>query len=174
MPHRPTTPAVKELSRHLQTLTCTHDLAADRVICYLYHTHHLGLTYSRSPQGLLGYTDSNFANCIDTHRSTSRYDVSMFRGGPISWQSKVQPTVSQSTAEAEVRALNSGSLDIVWLCCMLTDLMGCTHTNSTPMAQDNVACEQWTRNPHNHAKQKHIARGGHLFPCTVFKGGIPP
>ena len=41
---------------------------------------------------------------------------------------------------------------------MLTDLTGHNHTNPTPMAQDNVACEQWTRNPHNHAKQKHIAR----------------
>ena len=71
---------VKELSRHLQTPTRTHDLAADRVIRYLYHTRHLGLTYGRSPQGLLGYTDSNFANCIDTRRSTSGY-VSTFRGG---------------------------------------------------------------------------------------------
>jgi len=41
---------------------------------------------------------------------------------------------------------------------MLTDLTGRNHTNPTPMAQDNVACEQWTRNPHNHSKQKHIAR----------------
>jgi len=66
--------------------------------------------------------------------------------------------VSQSTTEAEIRSLNAGTLDAMWLRRMLADLTGAPIQGPTPMAQDNVACEMWTRNPHHHAKQKHIAR----------------
>ena len=148
---------VKELSRHLTAPTHTHDKAADRVIRYLYHTRYMGLTLGRSAEGLIGYTDANFGNCLDTRRSTSGHCF-LFRGAPISWSSRLQSSVSQSTTEAEIRSLNAGTLDAMWLRRMLADLTGAPIQGPTPMAQDNVACEMWTRNPHHHAKQKHIAR----------------
>ena len=146
---------VKELSRHLTNPSHAHDKAADRVIRYLYHTRHLGLVMGRSPDGLLGYTDANFGNCVDTRCSTSGYCF-LFRGAPISWCIKLQSFVSQSTTEAEVRSLNVGTLDPIWLRRMLAELTGQPIRSTTPMYQDNTACEMWTRNPHRHSRQKHI------------------
>ena len=111
----------------------------------------------RTSDGLLGYTGANFGNCIDTRRSTSGYCF-IFRGAPISWCSKLQSSVSQSTTEAEVRSLNAGTLGAIWLRRMIAQLTGQPFQSATPMYQDSTACEMWTRNPHHHSRQKHIAR----------------
>ena len=103
---------VKEPSRHLTNPFHAHDKAADRVIRYLYHANHLGLVMGRFPDGLFGYTDANFGNCVDTRRLTSGYCF-LFRGAPISWCSKLQSSVSKSTTEAEVHSLNAGTLDTI-------------------------------------------------------------
>ena len=64
---------VKELSRHLNNPSNAHMAAARQVARYLYHTWDKGIVFNRSPDGhgLLGFSDSNFCNCVDTRRSTS-------------------------------------------------------------------------------------------------------
>jgi len=131
--------------------------AARRVARYLYHTRDKGIVFNRSTDGLLGFSDSNFCNCIDTRRSTSGY-VFTLHGAPISWRSKLQPSISHSTAEAEIRALNECALDAKWLRRMVGDVTGKAITEPTPLHEDSRAAEMWTRNPHHHARQKHIDR----------------
>jgi hypothetical protein len=41
---------------------------------------------------------------------------------------------------------------------MIAQLTGQPFQSATPMYQGNTACEMWTRNPHHHSRQKHIAR----------------
>ena len=54
----------------------------------------------RSAAGLHGYTDANWGACGVTRRSTGGY-VFMLNGGPVSWTSRRQSVVAQSTLEAD-------------------------------------------------------------------------
>ena len=55
---------------------------------------------------MVGYTDSDWAGSLDDRKSTSGYMFHM-GSGAISWASKKQPIVSQSTVEAEYSKCNS-------------------------------------------------------------------
>lgn len=79
-------------------------------------------------------------------------------GAPISWQSKLQESISHSTAEAEMRALNALALEVRWLRRMIPELTGERIVKPTPLHCDNRATELWTKNPHHHSKQKHMER----------------
>jgi hypothetical protein len=54
----------------------------------------------------------------------------------ISWKSKKQSIVSQSSTEAEYRAMTSITKEIVWLRWLLAD-MGVSLSHPTPMYYDN-------------------------------------
>jgi hypothetical protein len=58
-----------------------------KVLRYIQGTKGLMLTYERSDSvEIVGYSDSDFAGCLDTDRSTSGY-VFKLVGGAISWSS---------------------------------------------------------------------------------------
>jgi hypothetical protein len=143
----------------LSAPTQTHMRAARRVARYLYHHRQLGLRFNRSDDKLLGFSDSNFCNCMDTRRSTGGHVFTLY-GSPISWSSKLQGSISHSTAEAEIRALNACALEAKWLRRMVSDVTGQNDFKVLPTSLhcDNRAAEMWTRNPHHHARQKHIDR----------------
>ena len=54
---------------------------------------------------LIGYSDTNFAACKMTRRSTGEY-IFMLNEGPISWSSKHQSMVALFTTEAEYYAFS--------------------------------------------------------------------
>jgi hypothetical protein len=59
------------------------------------------LTYERSYSiEIVGYSDLDFAGCLDTDRSTSGY-VFKLTGGAISWSSSKQSVITSSTMYAE-------------------------------------------------------------------------
>ena len=81
----------------------------------------------------------------------------MYNGGPISWRSKMQHSVADSTAEAEFRSIAKCGRHGEWLHELLKDFDGpCEHP--TPLNEDNEACAKWCRNPCDYQKQKHIHR----------------
>ncbi|GKF00426.1 hypothetical protein Tco_0023776 [Tanacetum coccineum] len=70
-----------------------HDIA--------YVTGMLGCYQSKGKGTLvIGYSDSDFAKCKDSSRSTSGY-IFMLSGGPISWISHEQELTTTSTMMAE-------------------------------------------------------------------------
>ena len=92
--------AVSILSRFMHCASEVHLQAAKRVIRYVKGTLDYGIMYSHSHNFKLhGYSDSDWAGCIDDMRSTSGYCFS-FGSGVFSWCSKKQEVVAQSTAEA--------------------------------------------------------------------------
>ena len=49
---------------------------------------------------VVGYLNSDFAGCVDSHKSTSGY-IFILAGGAISWRSVKQTMTATSTMEAE-------------------------------------------------------------------------
>ena len=93
----------------------SHLAAQKCLLRYVRGTVDLGLVLHRSSSAkLVVYTDTDWAGCPDTRRSTSGYAV--FLGGNlVSWSSKRQPVVSRSSAEAEYRAVTNGVAEASWL-----------------------------------------------------------
>ncbi|MBW0533864.1 hypothetical protein O181_073579, partial [Austropuccinia psidii MF-1] len=75
--------------------------------------------YQLSP--LIGWADADYANDRLERKSISGNVVSLF-GNPISWLSKKQSVVAQSTTEAEFISLNICAKQIRWLSFLVNDL----------------------------------------------------
>ena len=73
------------------------------------------LTYRRS-DGLeiLGYSNLDYANCLDSSRSTSGYNI-MLPGGATSWRSAKHTLVATSIMEAKFVSYLEASSQGIWL-----------------------------------------------------------
>ncbi len=83
--------AVSKCSRYTSNPLPEHFNAAKRITKYLAGTLQLGLRYGPidgQSGDLIGWTDSAWADCLDTSRSTSAW-VYQIWNEPISWQSKL-------------------------------------------------------------------------------------
>jgi hypothetical protein len=100
--------AVQQICLHMHDPREPHLTALKRLLRYLRGTVDYDLLLHRSSSAkLIVYTDTDWARCPDTRRSTSSYVV--FLGGNlVSWSSKCQPVISRSSAEAEYRAVANG------------------------------------------------------------------
>jgi hypothetical protein len=75
------------LGRYLSNPDMNHRKAAKRVLRYLQRTKNHMLTYRLSDKlEVIRYTDSDFAGCVDSLKSTFSY-IFMLAGGAISWRS---------------------------------------------------------------------------------------
>nr|CAN82742.1 hypothetical protein VITISV_027507 [Vitis vinifera] len=63
---------------------------------------------------VIGYSDLDYAGCIDSRKSTSGY-VFMLAGGAVSWRSAKQTLITTSTMEAEFVSCFEGTSHGVWL-----------------------------------------------------------
>jgi hypothetical protein len=90
--------ATQQLSQFLHKPTTTHFHAACRVVRYLKHSPGRGLLLPRtSDLQILGFSDADWAGCLDTRRSTSGY--CFFLGSSlVSWKAKKQVIVLRSSS----------------------------------------------------------------------------
>ena len=103
---------------------------------------------------LIGYTDADWANDCSNCHSISGYAF-LYSGGAISWMSKQQSTVATSSTHAEYIAAMEAAKELVWICCLLTELQE-EVSGPTILHIDNHAADLLARNPVNHAATKHI------------------
>ena len=68
--------------------------------------------------------------------------MARYNKGIICWRSKMQKTVSLSTAEAEYYAVSEMAIEILYLRNLLTNMGFPEHPN-TPVYEDNTACIEW-------------------------------
>ena len=99
--------AVSKLARFMQSPGARHITELKRVLRYLRCNRDLGLKYDFTSepvrQGLYGYFDASFADCVDTRRSTVAY-VFFFQGAVISWKTRLYSFVTTSTNHSELVA----------------------------------------------------------------------
>jgi hypothetical protein len=153
--------ATQQLSQFLNKPTNVHYHAACRVIRYLKNSPGKGLFFPRQCDiQLLGFSDADWAGCIETRRSTSGY--CFFLGNSlISWKAKKQITVSRSSSEAEYRALSTATCELIWLLFLLKDLK---ITCSKPLVLycDSQSAMHIASNPVFHERTKHLEIDCHL------------
>ena len=126
--------------------------AAKHALRYLKGTIGLGIRYTRDLERLrvrdqqlnvlYALSDSDFAGCKDTSRSTSGYMILM-NGGVVAYYSGRQTTVALCTAMAETIALAKLVVKVKHMRALLFDLQCCqdqeTQINSTCVWVDNTA-----------------------------------
>ena len=107
-----------QLSSHPMTV---HWDAARQIARYLLRTKDRGITYRRKGEGvvehtndLMGFMDADFAGDANDRKSTTGW-VFKLNDSPISWSSKKQTCVLQSSMEAELIAGSFTSAEAVWL-----------------------------------------------------------
>ncbi|MCI07440.1 copia protein, partial [Trifolium medium] len=161
--------ATQQLSQFLSSPTITHYETACRVVRYLKGTPGRGLFFPRSSSlQILGFADADWANCLDTRRSTSGY--CFFMGSSlISWRAKKQNTVSRSSSEAEYRALSFAACELQWLLFLLQDL-GVNCVRAPALYCDNQSAIHIAANPVFHERTKHLEIDCHFVRDKVQQG----
>ena len=93
----------------------SHRQAIKRIFRYSNYAPELGLWYSASSTlNLHGYSDADFAGCRLDRKSTS--GTCQFLGPSlVSWSSRKQSSVAQSTTEAEYVAAASCYSQLLWI-----------------------------------------------------------
>jgi hypothetical protein len=99
----------------------SHWQDVQRIFKYLRYTPELGLCYSAySSLSLLGFSDADFVGCRVDRKSTS--GPCHFLGSSlVSWSSRKQSSVAQSTTEAEYVAAASCFSHLPWITYTLSD-----------------------------------------------------
>jgi transposase InsO family protein len=163
--------AVVQLSRHLNAPTQGHLKAAKRVLRYLAGTAQKGVNFKRGAKlRLLCYSDSDWAGCQVTRRSTSGY-VAYFAGGPISWKSKLQVVTALSSCEAEYVALTEAVKEILWLVQHFRAL-GVELEVPIFIFGDNTSAIALAKNPVFHQRSKHIDIKHHFLREHIKAGTV--
>ncbi|CAI7812952.1 unnamed protein product [Closterium sp. NIES-54] len=147
--------------------------AAKRLVRYVSATASVGLEYSAVRQRLqrgaadLGkgemlltcYTDASFNSVKADGTSIGGY-VCLFGGGAVSWRSKKQNEVGQSSCETEYMALHHGAKEVLWLRRLLEEI-GVCQKEPTVIFCDNESAVKLAKNACIHGLTKHITPKWH-------------
>ena len=147
-----------------------HLQAAKKILRYLSGTPDYGIFMPIVTNNLFHtYADADWGRDLDTRRSTSGI-IHKLGKSSISWSSKLQPTISLSSMEAEYRVLTNAAKDIIYFRRILSEL-GLDIVAPTSLLSDNQSCIKLVENPVMHSKTKHIGIQQH-FIHEVSKDGI--
>ncbi|SGY15947.1 BQ5605_C012g06710 [Microbotryum silenes-dioicae] len=165
--------AVLYLSRFANNPGRRHWIAIKHVLCYLCATYRDELLYARGPAkvtGVVGYSDANWGACIDTSISTMGF-VFYLAGSAVSWSSKRQTWVADSTTDAEYLALSHAGKEAIYLTQLLSEL----HVRPIDAAHiftDNKATAAVAHDPVRTSGTRHIHLREHFVRDMVNQGNI--
>lgn len=159
--------AVNSVCQYMTTPSDLHWLLVKRILRYIQGTLDYGLKFANGPWQLTAYSDADWAGYVNTRRSTTGFVVFLCPNA-ISWQSKKQPYVSQSSTKAEYRALAHTSTDISWIRHVLQDLK--MFLPQQPVLHcDNLSALALSSNPVYHSRIKHLDVNYHFVRERVQK-----
>lgn len=157
--------AVSALAAHMANPSRDHHVALKHVLHYLHGTRDKGITYHKNDEHginkLYGFVDADYAGEIEKRRSRTGY-VMMMNSGCISWKSKLQTVVANSTTDAEVYAATLAIKEVVYLRDALRRI-GLPQatvdapTKGTLLYEDNEATTAIARSAAHREATKHMA-----------------
>jgi hypothetical protein len=115
--------AASKLARFLTNPSKKHWETALQAMRYLYLTRLLVLRFgAKEPAKILtAASDASYADDSITRKSSQGYVITLF-GGPVVWKASRQPTVTTSTTEAELLALQTTAKEVMALQRMFNEL----------------------------------------------------
>ena len=149
--------AVGMLGRYQSNPGIDHWKAAKKVMRYLQGTKDYMLTFRRSDQlEVIGYSDSDFAGCVDSRKSTFGY-LFLLGEWAISWKSAKQYVIALSTMKAEFVACYEATIHALWLRNFISGLgVVDTITKLLKIYCDNFAAVFFSKNDKYSRGAKHM------------------
>jgi hypothetical protein len=169
--------SINLVSRFMHSPQLPHLQAVKSILRHIKAIVSMGLLYKKGEASTLtGFSDADWAGCIDDKRSTGAY---LFKLGstPITWCSRKQPTVVPSSTKSEYRALMKATKESMWLRRILKEL-GFRQQQTTIIYCDNQGSIKLTKNPLFHARTKHFEVHFHftrekVLACTISVQFVP-
>jgi hypothetical protein len=171
---------VQKLTRHMQEPLKRHMSAAERVLRYLAGTKELGLTFGRVHQDektkshldlvVSAFADADWANDKLDRKSITGW-VAKVNGDVVSWASKKQRTVAQSTCEAELYAEAAAINEVLWLRGLLTEL-GLRVQKPSMILGDNQSTIALSEHGVKSERTKHVDVKYHFITDEISKGAV--
>ena len=127
------------------------------------------LSASEFPFKVTGYADADWGSS-EGRKSTTGYAFTL-GSGAFTWQSKKQPTVALSSAEAEYMALSAATQECLWLRTILSEL-GYSQQEPTFIYSDNLGAISLTSDSVLHQRVKHIDIRHHFIRDHVENGDV--
>lgn len=167
--------------QHLEKPGKRHWDCVIHVFRYLKGTISLGIVYSGDPNTKVigqeshdfppnSHVDADWAGDQVTRRSTTGF-IFRLAGGPISWKSRLQPTVALSSTEAEYRAITKAGQELVWIRNMMM-FFGFEDIKPTILQSDNMGAIHLTTKSIFHGRAKHIEIQYHWIREIIKKGDL--
>ena len=125
---------------------------------------------SANPIRLVGYLDSDYANCPNTSRSISGYCFTL-GSGAISWMFKKQRIMADSLCYTKYIALHDTSHKVAFLCTLLTGL-SFSPSSLTPIHCNNDAAHTLAEDHIGHPNVKHICVKFHHIRQLMEDGSV--
>jgi len=114
--------SIQQLSQFLDKPTISHYNATIKILKYIKGALSLDLFFSsNSSAHLKAFCDSDWGTFSDSRQSVTGFSVYL-GNSLISWKSKKQGTISNSSCETEYRAMATITCEIQWLVYLLQDL----------------------------------------------------
>ena len=151
--------------------------AAEHELRYAGGSKQWGIGFAKTTPGsptqwvIVVWVDAAHAVCPKTRRSRTGFFITL-NGNLLSYKSKLQPGVpSQSSSEAEYRALSDALNEVIWITMVLKEI-GIKVTTPIEFKEDNEATIKLGQNKMASARSKHIDLRHHVIRYHNDKGTI--
>jgi hypothetical protein len=146
------------------------------VLRYLAGTKGTGLLFGRNSNekntSISAYADADWGSDPTDRKSMTGW-VAMVNGDPVSWASKKQKVVSQSSCEAELYSEAAAINELKWLRGLLQEIRMSAAADPAPILYgDNQSTQELTRTGVKSERTKHIDIKYHFVTDEVSSGKV--
>ena len=163
--------AISVLCRFTSNPSFEHWKAIFRVLAYLKGTINYGLSYKGYPAVIEGYSDATWNNVESKSKSTTGW-IFTLGGAAVSWASKKQTCISDSTMLSELIALADACKEAEWLRNLLVEIPLWKKPSPAVLINcDNQATIYNVSNKTYNGKSRHVSLR-HQMVRQLLKSGV--